>query len=84
MIKTQRKSFAFFGTAALVSTTAQLLTFLSLSRGEVSAVIPLLNTNPLFALLFSSLFLRDVEKITLRVVLGAALMIAGVILITSR
>lgn len=84
LIKVHKKSLPFFGTAALVSTTAQLLTFLSLNRGEVSAVIPLLNTNPLFALLFSGLFLTDVEKITPRVVLGAALMIAGVILITSR
>jgi uncharacterized membrane protein len=84
LITTHRKSLPFFGSAALVSTTAQLLTFMALSRGEVSAVIPILNTNPLFALLFSGLFLRDVEKITMRVVLGAVLMVIGVILITSR
>jgi uncharacterized membrane protein len=33
---------------------------------------------------FSALFLRKVETVTLRIVLGAALMVAGVIMITSR
>ncbi len=84
LIKTHKKSLPFFGSAALVSATAQLLTFVALSRGEVSAIVPLLNTNPLFTVLLSTLFLRDVEVITLKVVLGAALMVAGVIIITSR
>lgn len=84
LIKIQRKSLPFFGSAALVSTTAQLLSFLALNRGEVSAVVPLLNANPLFALFLSSLFLKDMEKITLKIVMGAVLMILGIILITRR
>lgn len=84
LIKIQRKSLPFFGSAALVSTTAQLLSFLALNRGEVSAVVPLLNANPLFALFLSSLFLQDMEKITLKIVMGAVLMILGIISITRR
>lgn len=84
LIKTHRKSLPFFCSAALVSATAQLLTFVALSRGEVSAIAPLLNTNPLFTVLLSTLFLRDVEVINLKVVLGAVLMVTGVIIITSR
>lgn len=84
LLKMHRGSLPFFGSAALVSTTAQLLTFTALSRGEASVVIPLLNTSSIFALVFSSLFLKDLEKITPRIIFGAVLMVFGVILITSR
>lgn len=84
LTKIHKVSLPFFGSAAVVSTTAQLLTFFALSRGEASVVIPLLNTNPIFALLLSALFLKGLEKITPRIVLGAVLMVFGVILITSR
>ncbi|MBI2359732.1 MAG: EamA family transporter [Deltaproteobacteria bacterium] len=83
-IRIERESWPFFGSGAVVSALAQLLNFTALSRGDVSAMVPLLNTTPLFTVLFSSLFLRQVEKVTLRIVLGAALMVAGVLVITSR
>jgi drug/metabolite transporter (DMT)-like permease len=46
--------------------------------------LPLLNTTPLFSVLFSSLFLRQFETVTARVILGAVVMVAGVVTITSR
>jgi drug/metabolite transporter (DMT)-like permease len=84
LVRIERESLPFFGTGAIVSAMAQLLNFMALSRGEVSVMVPLLNTTPLFTVLFSSLFLREVEKVTLRIVLGAALMVAGVVIITRR
>jgi drug/metabolite transporter (DMT)-like permease len=47
-------------------------------------IIPLLNTTPLFTVLFSLLFLRGIEIVNSRIILGAGLMVAGVVLITSR
>jgi drug/metabolite transporter, DME family len=79
-----RESFLFFLIAALVALLAQVSNFIALSRADVSVIIPLLNATPLFTVLFSSLFLRGMETITLRIILGAALMVAGVITITSR
>lgn len=78
------KSVRFFAAAAVVSTSAQVLNFVALNRGEVSAMVPLLNTTPLFTVLFSVLFLRSVETVTLRVALGALLMFAGVVVIAGR
>jgi drug/metabolite transporter (DMT)-like permease len=46
--------------------------------------VPLLNTTPLFTVLFSVLFLRGVERVTLRVALGAIVMVAGVAVIALR
>jgi drug/metabolite transporter, DME family len=79
-----RDSFLFFFCAAMIALSAQISNFIALSRAEVSVIIPLLNTTPLFAVLFSSFFLRSMETITPRIIFGAILMVAGVVIITSR
>jgi drug/metabolite transporter, DME family len=84
VLRMDRVSFFLFLAAASLATTSQVLNFVALGQGQLSAIIPLLNTTPLFILFFSKLFLRGVERVTLRIVLGAILMVAGVVLITSR
>lgn len=79
-----RESLPYFGPTAFVSAISQLLVFTSLNLGEVSVMIPLLNTTPLFSLLFSAIFLKDLEKVTLPIVLGALSLLGGALLITAR
>lgn len=79
-----QRSFPFFFCAALIALLAQIANFIALSHADVSVIIPLLNTTPLFAVLFSALFLRSLETITPRIALGAILMVAGIMIITSR
>ena len=79
-----RESLPYFGPTAFVSAVSQLLVFTSLSLGEVSVMIPLLNTTPLFSLLFSAIFLKDLERVTLPIVLGALSLLGGALLITAR
>lgn len=79
-----RKCLPFYGAAAVVSATAQLLGYIALSEGDVSVVVPLINTNPLFIVLFSALFLRDLETLNARVAAGAVLIVTGIALITYR
>ena len=50
----------------------------------VSVVVPLVNTNPLFIVILSALFLKDLEKVTGLVVTGAILIVGGVALITYQ
>jgi drug/metabolite transporter (DMT)-like permease len=83
-LQMEGKSFLFFFSAALIALSAQLANFTALSRADVSVIIPLLNTTPLFAVLFSGLFLRSMESISPRTLLGAIIMVAGVMIITSR
>ena len=78
------KSLRFFLAAALIATLAQVANFIALGRGQMSVIIPLLNTTPLFTVFFSALFLRKVETVNLRIICGAVLMVGGVVLITSR
>lgn len=84
LVRMERRNFFYFLAAAFIATTAQILNFVALEAGQVSVIIPLLNTTPLFILLFSKLFLGGVERVTPRIVLGGILMVAGVVLITSR
>ena len=83
-LRMPRDSLVFFLGAALVATLAQVANFIALGRGDLSVIIPLLNTTPLYTVFFSALFLRNLETVNRRIVLGAFLMVAGVVLITSR
>ncbi len=60
-----------------------LLGIFALRVGTVSVVAPLTGTMPLFVLALSSLFLRDIERITARLVVGTLLIVLGVYLITA-
>jgi len=59
------------------------LLIVALSLGRISVVTPLSGTAPLFVLLLTSLFLRDVEVLTARILAGTLLIVAGVILLTA-
>jgi drug/metabolite transporter, DME family len=83
-LRMRRNGFVFFLCASFVAVSAQVANFIALGRGELSVIIPLLNTTPLFTVLFSAIFLRKVETVNLRIILGAVLMVAGVVLITLR
>lgn len=79
-----RRCLPSYGSAALISVVAQVFTFTALSAGQVSVIVPLVNINPLFIVILSALFLKDVEKVTGLVVTGAILTVGGVALITYR
>ena len=83
-LRMNRSSFHFFLGAAVVATTAQIANFVALGRGQMSVIIPLLNTTPLFTVFFTAIFLRKVETVTKRIVCGAIMMVGRVVLITSR
>ncbi|MCZ6563722.1 MAG: DMT family transporter [Deltaproteobacteria bacterium] len=84
LIRLHRASLPYFGSAAFISAGSQILVFVALSRGEVSVMVPLFNTTPFFSVLFTTIFLRDLERVTSRVVIGAVIMVGGVIFIANR
>jgi drug/metabolite transporter (DMT)-like permease len=77
-----RRGALFFGAAGIFSATGVSGMFLAVERAEVVIVAPISSTHPLFTLLFAAIFLRNLERITPRTVLGGALVVAGVVLIT--
>jgi drug/metabolite transporter (DMT)-like permease len=76
-----RASLGYFAGAGAFESLGLLLVFYALTYGPVVMVTPLTATLPLWVVLGSRLFLDDVEKITVRIVAGAALVVLGTIAI---
>jgi uncharacterized membrane protein len=77
------RALACFAAAGLLENAAVLLTIVAFSLGSVSVVVPLIGAAPIFVLLLSPLFLRGVERLNARVVVGTVLIVLGVYLITT-
>jgi len=84
VLKLSRVNWGWFFAAGLANTAATLSVFHALSFGKVVVVEPLVAVNPVISLLLSAIFLKDLEIITARVVLGALCTVAGTILVVTR
>ena len=79
--KIERKTWLVLVAAGVLTATSSLLVFRALSIGEASRVSPLTNVTLVFSVTLAAIFLK--EKLTWQVMLGAALMAAGAIIIAS-
>ncbi|MBN2454466.1 DMT family transporter [Candidatus Woesearchaeota archaeon] len=77
------KARNLFVLAGIFNSIGFLLNFEALRLGMVTVIMPLVGTQPLFATLFSRLFLKGFEKITWNVVVGAIIVVLGVAVITG-
>jgi uncharacterized membrane protein len=80
-LKLNRRSAAWLFPAGIFNTAAMLSVFFALSHGKVVIVEPLVSSNPVTTLLLTSIFLRDLECLTRRIIIGAALTVTGTILV---
>ena len=80
--KMNRQCFWWFLAAGVTVSFSMACIYYALDRGQVSVVIPISSTGPLFSLILTAIFLRDVERVTLRIVASAAMIVSGVLLIT--
>lgn len=78
-----RPTYVYFAGSGTLTAVALLSLFAALQIGRVVVVDPLTATAPLFTTLFAAFLLRDLERVTFRVVAGAALIVAGVVLIVG-
>ena len=71
----------YFAAAGILQAGALLAVYAALSMGMVAVVVPLYTSSPLFVLPLSALFLRGVERVTPRIVIGAVAVVLGVVLV---
>ena len=83
LMRCQGRSLWYFAGAGVAENTGVCLMIVALSLGQVSVVVPLSGTAPLFVLPMTWLFLRHVEKLTWRIVAGSILIVAGVGILTG-
>jgi len=77
------RPLAYFTAAGLMENTSVFLTVVALGMGTVSVVTPLYGSSPIFVVLLSFFFLRDVEVLTARVVAGTVLIVLGIYLLSA-
>lgn len=80
--KMNRQCIGWFLAAGVTISLSMACIYYAIDLGKVSVVVPISSTGPFFSLVFASLFLRDVERVTFRIVFAAALIIGGVLLLT--
>jgi drug/metabolite transporter (DMT)-like permease len=79
--KWEKKALAPFISAGLFETLGILLGIASLSHGSVVVVTPIVSTSPMWVLIGSALFLRDVERVRFQTVVGTLCVVAGTVII---
>lgn len=82
-VKFNRESGAWLFGAALVNSAAILSFFAALNAGKIVRVEPLVACNPLLTILWTSIFLHQIEPLTARIVLGALVTVAGTLLVVT-
>jgi drug/metabolite transporter (DMT)-like permease len=80
-IRADRKGLGLLLLSGLFEGLGSLALWTALSVGNVSVVTPLTNAQPLFTVVLAALFLRDVERVTWRLVVGTLAMVAGAVLV---
>jgi len=78
-----RRSLGWYFAAGMFNTGAMLSVFHALSLGKVVIVEPIVAANPVVSVLLTALFLRDLESISTKVVVGAACTVAGTLLVVT-
>ncbi|MBI2131308.1 MAG: DMT family transporter [Candidatus Tectomicrobia bacterium] len=81
-IRADREALGWFAAATLANTVASVTMWTAILGGNVSVVVPLSRVVPLWVMLWSWLFLGQLERITRRAVLAAVMVVAGGVLIT--
>ena len=83
IMRCRGRSLLYFVVAGLAENIGVFLVIVALNVGAVSIVAPLTNISPIFVLLLSFFFLRGLEILNKRLVLGSVLIVFGVYLITA-
>ncbi len=80
--KINRQCFWWFLGAGITISLGMTCIYYALDLGKVSVVIPISSIGPFFSLILTSVFLRDVERVTVRIIASAGMIVGGVLLIT--
>jgi len=81
-LRLTRGSLPYFTAAGVSNSVAWISMFIATQSGSVSVVSTIIGANPLFGLILSAVFLRDVERITPRTIAGCLVIVAGITVIS--
>ena len=76
-----KRALAMFAISGVGSGVAIVALSFALEKGDVTVVAPIVSTSPLITLFLVRIFLERLEKVTLRMVSGALLVVGGTALV---
>ena len=76
-----KRDFLFIALAGLLAASGVAASFYALSLAPLVVVSPIAAANPLVSLALAHFFLHRLERVTLRIWIGAGLVVAGVVLV---
>ncbi len=79
-----RRDLRLFWAAGIGQAITWVLGFYALSNADVSVVTPLLATEPVFVAVFAYFYLRQIEKVSMKLLVSIFLTILGIVLITAN
>jgi uncharacterized membrane protein len=82
LAQVKRRSFIYFFLGGCATCIAWLSFFHALNIGRVAIVTPIATSYSLFTLFLSYLFLRDMERMSLKIIFGTILIVGGVVLLS--
>ena len=77
-----RRGVALMAMAGVAGSIGVTVTLVALSYAPVATITPVLATNSLVSMMLAHLFLQRLEQVTLRLWIGAGLVVAGIVLIS--
>ncbi|MBI4301090.1 MAG: DMT family transporter [Chloroflexi bacterium] len=77
-----KRGALFLGIAGISAAIGVSANYIALSLAPVVVIAPITSMTPMITILGAHLFLRGTERITSRLVVGSALVVLGVIIIT--
>ena len=78
-----KRDFRFFWIAGIGQALSWILSFYALSYEEVSIITPLLSIEPLFVVFFAYLYLRELERVSPKLLASIILTVFGVVLVIT-
>ncbi len=78
-----KRDLRLFWAAGIIQAITWVFGFYALSFNQVSLIIPLISTEPLFVALFAYLYLRKIEHLSVKLVASIVLTVLGVALVTA-
>ena len=82
-LRCDRKSLGWYVAGGIAENSGVFLVLLALGFGDVSVVIPLAGTAPLFVLLITYFLPRQAARLNWRLVAGSVLIVLGVMVLTG-
>jgi uncharacterized membrane protein len=83
ILKFNRRSNGWLLGGALFNTGAILSFFSALNAGPIVRVEPLVACNPLLTIIWTGFFLKQIEPLTFRVVVGGLVTVLGTVLVVA-